>query len=42
MLSLLSVLAKLPTSAIVMLVVTSLVLYGGIVVCIILAIKRKP
>ncbi|MGD8628045.1 MAG: MetS family NSS transporter small subunit [bacterium] len=37
-----SILAKLPGSAIAMLVVTSLVLYGGIVVCVVLAIKRKP
>jgi hypothetical protein len=36
------ILAKLPASAIAMLVVTSAVLYGGIVVCIVLAIKRKP
>ncbi len=37
-----SILAKLPASAIAMLVITSAVLYGGIVVCIVLAIKRKP
>ena len=37
-----SILAKLPASAIAMLIVTSLVLYGGIVVCVVLAIKRKP
>jgi len=37
-----SILAKLPASAIAMLLVTSAVLYGGIVVCIVLAIKRKP
>jgi len=37
-----SILAKLPSSAIAMLVVTSIVLYGGIVVCIVMAIKRKP
>jgi hypothetical protein len=37
-----TILAKLPASAIAMLVVTSLVLYGGIVVCVVLAIKRKP
>ena len=36
------VLAKLPASAIAMLIVTSAVLYGGIVVCVVLAIKRKP
>jgi len=37
-----SILAKLPASAIAMLVVTSVILYGGIVVCVVLAIKRKP
>ncbi len=37
-----SILAKLPASAIAMLVVTSTVLYGGLVVCIVMAIKRKP
>jgi len=37
-----SILAKLPASAIAMLIVTSVVLYGGIVVCVVLAIKRKP
>jgi hypothetical protein len=37
-----AVLAKLPASAIVMLIVASAVLYGGIVVCIVLAIKRQP
>jgi hypothetical protein len=37
-----ALLCKLPASAIAMLVVTSAVLYGGIVVCIVLAIKRKP
>jgi hypothetical protein len=37
-----SILAKLPVSAIVMLIVASAVLYGGIVICIVLAIKREP
>jgi len=37
-----SILAKLPASAIAMLIVTSAVLYGGIVLCIVMAIKRKP
>jgi len=37
-----SILAKLPASAIAMLVVASTVLYGGLVVCIVMAIKRKP
>jgi hypothetical protein len=37
-----TLLGKLPASAIAMLVVTSAVLYGGIVVCIVLAYKRKP
>ncbi len=37
-----SILAKLPASAVAMLVVTSVILYGGIVVCVVLAIKRKP
>jgi hypothetical protein len=37
-----SILAKLPASAIAMFVVTSVVIYGGIVVCVVLAIKRKP
>jgi hypothetical protein len=37
-----SILGKLPASAIAMLIVTAAVLYGGIVVCIVLAIKRKP
>ena len=37
-----SILAKLPASAIAMLIVTSTVLYGGIVFCIVMAIKRKP
>ncbi len=37
-----SILAKLPASAIAMLVVTSIVLYGGLVACIVMAIKRKP
>jgi hypothetical protein len=37
-----TLLAKLPVSAIVMLVVASTVLYGGLIVCIVLAIKREP
>jgi hypothetical protein len=37
-----SILGKLPASAIAMLIVTSAVLYGGIVICIILAFKREP
>jgi hypothetical protein len=37
-----SILAALPASAIAMLIITSTVLYGGIVVCVVLAIKRKP
>ena len=37
-----SILAKLPASAIAMFVVTSVVIYGGIVVCVVLATKRKP
>ena len=37
-----SLLCRLPASAIVMLIVASTVLYGGIVVCVVLAIKRKP
>lgn len=37
-----SALCKLPASAIAMLIVTSAVLYGGIVVCVVLAFKRKP
>jgi hypothetical protein len=35
-------LGKLPASAIVMLVVTSVVIYGGIIVCLVLAKKREP
>ena len=37
-----TMLGKLPTSAIVMLVVTSVVIYGGIIVCLVLAKKREP
>jgi hypothetical protein len=37
-----TLLAKLPASAIAMLVVTSIVLYGGIIVCLVLAKKREP
>jgi hypothetical protein len=35
-----AILGKLPTSAIVMLVVACAVLYGGLAVCIVLAKKR--
>ena len=37
-----TIMGKLPVSAIAMLVVASTILYGGIVVCIVVAIKRKP
>lgn len=37
-----TMLGKLPGSAIAMLVVTSVILYGGIVVCLVLAVKRQP
>lgn len=37
-----AILGKLPLSAIVMLVVACAVLYGGLVVCIVLAKKREP
>ena len=37
-----TILGKLPASAIVMLVVTSVVIYGGIIVCLVLAKKRQP
>jgi hypothetical protein len=37
-----SIFAKLPSSAIAMLIATSVVLYGSLVVCIVLAFKRKP
>jgi hypothetical protein len=37
-----TILGKLPASAIVMLVIASAVLYGGLIVCIVLAIKREP
>lgn len=36
-----AILGKLPTSAIVMLVVACAVLYGGLAVCIVLAKKRE-
>lgn len=36
------ILAKLPGSAVAMGIVTGVVLYGGIVVCLVLAKKRKP
>jgi hypothetical protein len=39
---LLGVLARLPASAIVMGVVTGAILYGGIVICLVLAKKREP
>jgi len=37
-----AILGRLPASAIVMLIVACTVLYGGVVLCIVLAIKRKP
>jgi hypothetical protein len=37
-----AIMGKLPASAIAMLIAASAVLYGGIVICIVLAIKRKP
>jgi hypothetical protein len=37
-----TLLGKLPASAIAMFVVTSVVLYGGIIVCLVLAKKREP
>lgn len=37
-----AILGKLPASAIAMLVVASVVLYGGIIVCLVLAVKREP
>lgn len=36
------ILAKLPASAIALGIVTGVVLYGGIVVCLVLAKKREP
>lgn len=36
------ILAKLPASAIAMGIVTGVILYGGIVVCLVLAKKREP
>jgi len=37
-----TMLGRLPTSAIVMLVVASVVIYGGLIVCLVLAKKREP
>jgi hypothetical protein len=37
-----SIVGRLPASAIAMLIVTSVVLYGGVIVCIVLARKREP
>jgi len=37
-----AILAKLPASAIAMLIVACAVLYGGLAVCIVLAKKREP
>ena len=37
-----SILARLPASAIAMGIVTAVILYGGIVVCLVLAKKREP
>jgi hypothetical protein len=37
-----TILGKLPVSAIIMLIIASTVLYGGLIVCIVLAIKREP
>ncbi len=37
-----TLLGKLPASAIAMLIITSGVLYGGLVVCLVLAKKREP
>jgi hypothetical protein len=36
------ILVKLPASAVALGIVTGVVLYGGIVVCLVLAKKRKP
>jgi hypothetical protein len=36
------ILARLPASAIAMGIVTAAILYGGIVVCLVLARKREP
>jgi hypothetical protein len=36
------ILAKLPASAVAMGIVTAVILYGGIVVCLVLAKKREP
>jgi hypothetical protein len=37
-----SILARLPVSAIIMGIVTGAVLYGGVVICLVMAKKRKP
>lgn len=34
--------AKLPASAVAMLIVAVAVLYGGLAICLVLAAKRKP
>ena len=39
---LIGILAKLPASAVAMGIVTGIILYGGIVVCLVLAKKREP
>jgi hypothetical protein len=39
---LIGILAKLPASAIAMGIVTGAILYGGIVICLVLAKKREP
>jgi hypothetical protein len=42
LLTLTGVLVRLPASAVAMGIVTGVVLYGGIVICLVLAKKRKP
>lgn len=37
-----SILLKLPASAIALGIVTGVILYGGIVVCLVIAKKREP
>jgi hypothetical protein len=37
-----SVIGKLPASAIAMLIVASTVIFGGLAVCLVIAVKRKP
>ncbi len=36
------ILARLPASAVAMGIVTGVILYGGIVICLVLARKREP